>query len=61
MTAFIAAFNNSSLSRLSVMKALPVKLQEDLDMLENIMNSEQSYKTYRSTLHSCNPPLIPYL
>jgi hypothetical protein len=62
MMAFVAAFNNAAVARLSqTRKEVPSKLLEDFELIEKIMNPESSWKSYRGRIHGADPPLIPYM
>jgi hypothetical protein len=62
LMSFVAAFNNASIGRLKhTKKELPKKSIEELQSLETLMSPEANYKTYRTTIHSSNPPSIPYI
>ena len=60
--AFVAGFNNAAIQRLKFTRAeLNNRSLKRLEALEALMSAESSYKNYRSVIHSCNPPLIPYM
>jgi len=60
--AFVAGFNNAAIQRLKFTRAeLNSRSLKRLEALESLMSAESSYKNYRSVIHSCNPPLIPYI
>jgi hypothetical protein len=62
LMAFLAGFNNSSVSRLRFTKQLLPKRSTDvLAELEAVMSVEKSSQSYRAALHNSNPPCIPYL
>ena len=60
--AFIAGLNNAAISRLALTKKeLPSRNMEELASLEQLMSAASSYKLYRQTLHSVDPPVVPYM
>jgi len=62
LMSFLAAFNNSAVSRLKFTKQLiPKRAMDTLKELELTMSVDGSSKRYREALHNCNPPIIPYL
>jgi hypothetical protein len=62
MMAIIAGLNNAAISRLKFTSAeLPKKHQKTKEQLEEVMSSTGSHQLYRKTIHSLNPPMIPYL
>jgi len=62
LMAFLAAINNSSVSRLRFTKQLLTRrTTETIKELEDLMSVEGSSKKYREALHKSNPPCIPYL
>ena len=42
-------------------KELPNAAKTKLQYLESVMSHEGSYREYRTILHNCDPPTIPYL
>lgn len=62
LMAFVAGFNNAAVSRLKFTRAeLSSKALKRLEELEQTMSAEASYKAYRNEIHSCQPPLVPYM
>ncbi|GAM22778.1 hypothetical protein SAMD00019534_059530 [Acytostelium subglobosum LB1] len=62
LMAIIAGLNFSSVYRLKFTRAeLSAQTQRMYDDLEKIMNSESSFKNYRTRLAASRPPLLPYL
>ncbi|EPZ36032.1 Guanine-nucleotide dissociation stimulator CDC25 domain-containing protein [Rozella allomycis CSF55] len=58
----LAALNSSSIQRLKkTWEFVSNKLKNLLKDLCNLMSEEKSYKNYRQTLSSCEPPCIPFL
>lgn len=62
LLAVLSAFNLSAINRLrDTKRLLPGPMLKWIDAQMKLMNSEGSYHTYRETLHTVDPPLIPYL
>ena len=62
LLAILAGINNAAVYRLKFTKdEVPKKLMVTIEMLHKLMNSNQSYKNYRETLHSVSPPILPYV
>lgn len=62
LMAFISGMNHSSIGRLKFTKQLLAKKsQQSLKDMEKLMSAESSFKTYRSAIHTANPPCLPYL
>jgi len=62
LLAIIAGLNISAVHRLKFsFEGLPNQTQKDFALLEEKMSSTGSYKNYRGLIHTCNPPVLPYL
>jgi son of sevenless-like protein len=62
LMALVSGMNNACVARLKWTKALMSrKSLETLERLETLMSPEGSYKAYRETLASINPPCIPFI
>jgi len=60
--ALIAGLNNSAVHRLKhTSENVHKKTTQTLEALVAAMHSQKSYAAYRELLHTCNPPLVPYL
>ena len=62
LMAIIAIFNNSAIHRLRFTREeLSPKVQETLNELTHLVDSEGNYARYKEALDSATPPCIPYL
>eukprot|EP00026_Physarum_polycephalum_P009956 Phypoly_transcript_10097.p1 GENE.Phypoly_transcript_10097~~Phypoly_transcript_10097.p1 ORF type:complete len:431 (-),score=72.76 Phypoly_transcript_10097:49-1284(-) len=62
LVSVLAGLNKASIHRLRVSRGdLPKQSQETFRELEEVMNVNSAYKTYRGLLHNVNPPCIPFL
>lgn len=62
LMAIIAALNNSSVSRLrQTFSSLTQKLTAQLAELNDLVSQVGNYAKLRNAIHSCTPPLVPYL
>jgi len=60
--AIICGLNKASVSRLKLsFRELNSKSLRKKDEMENLMSAKSSYKNYRASLHSIQPPCIPYI
>lgn len=62
LLAILSAFNTSAVNRLRETKRLvPTPMLKWIESQMRLMDSNGSYHVYRETLHSVEPPAIPYL
>jgi hypothetical protein len=62
LMAFIAALNNASVSRLKqTFSQMPQKVTAQLTELNDLVSQLGNYAKLRNAIHSCTPPLVPYL
>ena len=62
LLAILSAFNVSAINRLrETRRLMPPPMLKWIEAQMKLMNSEGSYHTYRETLHTVEPPAIPYL
>ena len=62
LLAILSAFNLSAVNRLrGTRRLLPQPMTEWIEAQMKLMTSEGSYHIYRETLHTVDPPSIPYL
>eukprot|EP00762_Andalucia_godoyi_P000953 ANDGO_03792.mRNA.1 Ras guanine nucleotide exchange factor A len=60
--AVMSGLQLSAVHRLKFTKEeVPKKLLDVLNSLNALMESNSSFKNYRSALHQCSPPCVPYL
>ncbi|CAG8769421.1 2943_t:CDS:2, partial [Ambispora leptoticha] len=62
LTAIISGLNSAPIHRLKrTWEMVNQKTMQTLEALNRIMNSTKNFSDYRETLHSVNPPCVPFL
>lgn len=60
--SILAGFNSSPIHRLKrTWEQLSNKISLTFENLERVINPQKNYAQYRETLHSVNPPCVPFL
>ena len=59
--SIIGGLNSASVLRMKILRAQSGKALEKLQMIEQTMNSELSYKTYRGQIKHAAPPVLPFI
>ncbi|KAJ3050654.1 hypothetical protein HK102_012227, partial [Quaeritorhiza haematococci] len=62
LMAILAGLNSAPIHRLKrTWELLSTRAQSILDILRKTMNPTKNFSTYRESLHSVNPPCVPFL
>ncbi|KAJ3215276.1 hypothetical protein HDU67_000620 [Dinochytrium kinnereticum] len=62
LISIIAGLNSAPIHRLQrTWSLLPTKFQTTFDHLRTTMNPAKNFSRYRETLHTINPPCVPFL
>jgi len=62
LMGIIAGMNMSSVTRLKkTLEEVPLQTKESVKALEKLMTPQASFKSYRTALHKCSLPCLPYI